>query len=264
MPISFERRLSQEYCYSIQQRLDLARQTFKDYSLSQVDVDNLNPKIKVDAIGFYYNALLSFTKGCLSLKENEVSWGCVELYYSLYYCLRCLLYFNKYALIRDSKKLYCLPISTGCSPIFHGNKKYTTDHYATVNYYVDFLRDSDFMLSNNVHGSSYYEWMRELREVSNYREKHFKEPTCLSEITDTIAIIQSQPFTKILSDIESDWELYCFSNDYVLISGIYKKINEAAQFYKACGQPLEDDQRDYLKKEFRKIGISGEFITRFL
>ena len=98
MPINFNRRLTQGYCASICDAGRLAapdhKYNFKTYTLTAADCSALLPMAKKDAVGLYYNALVSFVQGCHSLMAGCVSWACVELYYSIFYATRANLYYR--------------------------------------------------------------------------------------------------------------------------------------------------------------------------
>ena len=89
MPINFERRLTQEYFMNIIASLRSSapnhKYDFKNYSLDNNDVRLLEPMAKKDGVGLYYNSIISFLQAIHSFQKSSISWGCVEIYYSLFY-----------------------------------------------------------------------------------------------------------------------------------------------------------------------------------
>ena len=114
MAISFDKRKTQLICERVisEEQSKLPANTkykFETLCLSSELETELKSNIIHDGIGFYYNALVSFFQGLLSLRNNSVSWACIELYYSTYYSLRALLASNDYTIIRYNG-LYLLKI----------------------------------------------------------------------------------------------------------------------------------------------------------
>lgn len=269
MSMIFDKRLSQEYIYNIDNSLrddPTKKHPLSDYHLSTSDVVNLNSKITLDGVGFYYNSLVSFLSGCLSIKENSVSWGCIEIYYSLYYCIRSILYFNNYALIRDKKgSLILINNIVNYVPTIKSHKKYNSDHEGTINYYADVFGETDYMLTNKFEDDmSYYEWMRNIREITNYRQNVFLEPDSFDLLNIVVTQIKKNKLDDLLKTIKNDWDLYCFSPKYALISGIYKKLSEAADLYFKQQNRFSDEQTNYLKEKFRLVDISQNVYENFI
>lgn len=258
MPISFEKRETQAYCKRI---CDSNRATapnhkykFDEYSLSDDDCTNLHSMAQKDAMGFYYNAILSFSQACHSLKADSISWACIELYYSLFYSVRAYLYYKDYVLIRDNS-LYLLKIEKGAKPHSKNNKKYNTDHGGTLNHYIDLYKDSDYLCSNSIDGDFVYLWMMDLRESTNYRQCHFLEPDYFTELDTMVKYLKKAGIAKVLEEVQVDWATYCFSPNYAWFCVPYYKLLETAELYKDCGLQLSDQQKRFLKESLTRLGI---------
>lgn len=261
MPISFEKRLTQDYCYNIAEGHRAAapdhKYNFKDYELTAADCTALAMMALKDALGLYYNALVSFGQGCHSILAGCASWACVELYYSLFYALRAELYYNGYALIRD-RGLYLLKIAEGEHPVHRSNKEYNTDHGGTLRYYIDTYGASDYLSSNQVDGMNVYMWMMDVRETTNYRHKCFNEPESFVELTPLITQIKSDGIIAILRRFKEDFSTYCFSNQHAWICAPYYKLLEVAAMYKAGSERLSAEQKTYLVSVFQRINLDDE------
>lgn len=262
MAINFNKRKTQELCekYISEEKSKLSANTkykFDYFIISSVQKFNLKSTIKQDGIGFYYNALISFFQGLLSLTNNSVSWACVELYYSTYYSLRSLLAANDYAIIRH-EGLYLLKIQENQHPIKKNSKEYNTDHKGTINYYIDCFENSDYMCSNKIDGDVFYKWMMDIRETTNYRNDHFKEPNkfdIIEEYADKI-IGDKNTIGVLLNEFEMDWDIYCFLKETAWLAGPYRKLFETATKYKSLDVSLEDDQKEYIYKLLEHLNLS--------
>lgn len=268
MPIVFEKRLTQEYFSNIcDARRNISadhKYNLKDYQLTPTDCVALIPMAKKDAMGFYYNALVSFSQACHSLQAGCVSWACVELYYSLFYATRANLYYKDYLLIRD-RALYLVKIAVGEHPEYKkGNKAYNTDHSGSLNYFIDKFQNSDFLCSNSIVTDNVYLWMMDLRETTNYRNKHFKEPDSFTELLPLFTRIKNEGISKILDEFRTDFGTYCFSENHAWLCVPFYKILEVAALYKAESEKLSNDEEDYIKTSMNTIGLSTTIIGDFI
>ena len=264
MPISFEKRLTQNYCKNIAEaNRALApnnKYDFKDYQLTDYDCIALKPMAIVDAKGFYFNALVSFLHGCHSIMNGCVSWACVELYYSIYYALRAQFYYQSYVLIRDNS-LYLLKIAKDEHPIRHGNKKYNTDHGGTMNFFIDKYGDSDFLCSNTIDTMNVYEWLMDLRETTNYRHKYFNEPGCFEILNSLTERITNEGISMSLKDFRNDFRTYCFSDAHAWLCAPYYKLTEIAALYKANDEKFSPEQESYIDRAIMGMALDiHEFI----
>lgn len=263
MAINFKKRETQELCerYISYEKSRLSPNTkykFELLCISSSQEAELKSNIRQDGLGFYYNALISFFQGLLSLTNNSVSWACVELYYSIYYSLRSLLASNDYAIIRH-EGLYLLKILQNQHPYKKNSKEYNTDHKGTINYYIDCFKNSDYMCSNEIDGENFYKWMMNLRETTNYRNNHFKEPDKFDIIAEFVEKIvdKKDNLGEILNGFERDWDTFCFLEGTAWIAGPYRKLFETATKYKSLDVSLEDDQKEYMRRLLDNLYLSS-------
>ena len=267
MPINFEKRLTQAYCQNIAETHRNAasnhKYNFKDYQLTDTDCTALKPMAKMDAMGLFYNALVSFVQGCNSIKAGCISWACVELYYSIFYALRAELYYRGYVLIRDGG-LYLLKLAKGEHPLSKNNKKYNNDHSGTLSYYIDTYELSDYLCSNTIQGMKVYFWLMDLRETTNYRHKWLNEPNCFTELSTLVEKIKNDGVGKVLKDFNLDFDTYCFSDKYAWLCAPYYKLREVAFYYKANLINFNDDQVKYIDHTLHGIGMDDADIKGLL
>lgn len=258
MPISFDSRLSQAYCKTIAEGFRNTapdhKYNFKTYQLTAADCATLAPMAKKDAVGLYYNALVSFVQGCNSLMAGCVSWACVELYYSIFYATRAHLYYKDYLLIRD-RGLYLVKIAPNEHPVTKDNKKYNNDHSGTLLHFIDVFQNSDFLCSNTIDTMYVYLWLMDLREATNYRHKAFNEPACFAELSSAVAQIKSDGIAKQLKEFKGDFGTFCFSNGHAWLCAPYYKLIEVGALYKAGPEKLNADQDVYIRKALKSLGM---------
>ena len=267
MPISFDKRLTQAYCQTIAETHRAAapdhKYNFKNYELTEVDFAALSAMVKKDAMGLYYNALVSFAQGCHSILAGCASWACVELYYSLFYSLRAELYYNDYLLIRD-RGLYLLKIAVGEHPATKNNKEYNTDHGGSLRYFIDVYGDSDFLCSNVVDGMNVYLWMMDLRETTNYRHQRFNEPECFTELLPLVEKIKTDGLANVLRWFKTDFDIYCFSDQHAWLCAPFRKLLEVAAYYKAGMEKLSAEQEGYVNSVFCGLGMNDAELNELI
>lgn len=267
MPIGFDKRLTQEYCWNIAEAHRRAasgqKYNFRDYQLTLADSMALKTMAKKDAVGLYYNALVSFAQGCNSILAGCVSWACVELYYSIFYALRAELYYRDHVLIRDNG-FYLLRLAKDEHPLAKTNKKYNNDHSGTLMFFVDTFEASDYLCSNSISGTNVYLWLMDLRETTNYRHKHFNEPATFSVLSSLVSRIKNDGIANVLAEFKSDFGTYCFSDYHAWLCASYKKLLEVAVLYKTNTENLSADQESYITHVFRTLGLYDAFVKELI
>lgn len=223
--------------------------TFKDIVIDAAQAISLTNKCYEDAIGLYFNAIASFSLGVCAVVEKHYSWASVQLYYAVYYACRAIMGFDKTIIIRKNG-LYSLDIMPS------GKTKRLqeqNDHKMTLNSYRKKYKDSDYLLSNKISSIDFYEWITNIREITNYRQVSFCEPHYLdcynlivSELKNGVTI------ATLLERFANDWDLYCFQEETAILSGPYRLINDAAVKYKSQPQRLTVPQRKYIEMMLKK------------
>lgn len=261
MAILFNRRETQLECENIartQQGLANGDESFnfKNLTINLNDVSCLLPKCYADSIGFYFNALISFTNGLYSIKHKNYSWASVQLYYSIYYGCRAKLGFDKIAIIRK-KGLFSLEISPNS---VSQKLKDQNDHKMTINCYKRKYELSDFLLSNKINNVDFYDWITDIREITHYRQRSFQEPNYLGLFNLIVEELKNgKTLFTLLEEYSQNWNLFCFQEETAIIAGPYKLLFEVAQFYK--NQPLRLDlqQRNFIKRALKKANCEKLF-----
>ncbi|MBR4563291.1 MAG: hypothetical protein IKO26_02435 [Paludibacteraceae bacterium] len=259
MDINFEKRKIQIKCIAeacIQQGLtsDSEDYDFRTFEVTLLNLRDLIDACMEDSVGFYYNALLSFLEGVCQLSDRQYSWGIVKLYYTVYYCARAQLGFNKYVVIRKQNELYDLHLLSGEKP--HYNKS-RNDHNLVIElYYKKFPTNNVF--SNNVEDQRFTNYMMNLREITNYKLQAMKDPLRL-EIFETLNESQKagKSISAFLIDCLKDMSLYCFNSKYAYLVTTYKMLLDTANLYKTRGYRMSTIQSKYLRKLLQKSRMTA-------
>ncbi len=265
MAIHFNRRESQESCESIarsEQGLayDADNFVFNGLTLNTNHVTQLLPCCYKDAVGFYYNALVSFALGLHSISKKDYSWASVQLYYSVYYSCRAVLGFDKYILIRKGD-LFKLKIKDAERTQKSSSRN---DHKATIDFYKSIYGQTDYLLSNNIDNVDFYTWIATIREITHYKQNHFKEPDHLNIFDIIVSDLKSgKMIGELLEKFSTNWNLYCFQEEYAAITGPYHLLIDVHQKYTQQAERISIQQRKYIEKIFKNIKC-GEIVQSLL
>jgi len=224
MSINFERHRAQLRCETILNCSTLEQWKTADFKNLQLDGSQatlLSIDLREDAKDLYFKGVLSFFEAIKSIHTKLFSWATVKIYYSIYYFLRSTLAANDIALIRQ-KSLYYLKAIEGEAPVTKGNKKYSSDHSGTINYFID-LYSSDILLSQTIDSLNAYEWLMNKREQVNYRERTFNEPNH-SDFWNYIAEqVTTNNLDKLIKSLYSDRYILCFQEENAILAIPFKR-----------------------------------------
>jgi len=174
---------------------DLYKNKLTSYSIDQTRIDIARNELNADAISLYTKAFISCCSGIRDVSNQQIGWGLVKLYYSLFYSSRANLCIRRQGMVRN-KSWYRFDLtSTGIACIALSSKKYRNDHEAALYLYEDLYGSSDILLSNTIDNEKPYDWMMNTRNMVNYRLAHFPDPLTPPNIpstTNTGSIISVQ------------------------------------------------------------------------
>lgn len=130
-----------------------------------------------DILSYYYKSLLSFCEGLDAVSRKNYTWATVKLYYSVFYGLRCSLLCRDVVMVRAGGNLYRFKIASG---VKYAKPKEMNDHSGTIYTYVDFFQRTDFFCSNPIEDRNAYFWLKECRDIVNYKDGVFHDPETTS------------------------------------------------------------------------------------
>lgn len=231
MSLNFNRYVSQQRC---EEFLDCQDDLVKWQSLKR-DFEKLiltpaqsmiySNDLRLDAVWLYKKGIHSLFNAVKSIDENKISysWASVVLYYSLHYFLRASLAAKGIGMIRNGG-LYFLNDAVGSKPERKQGRKYNTTHGGAIYYSIDNFSTSDILLSNEIDGLQSYEWMKEIREVFNYRQNEFVEPEVPEIWSEIDSRINTSDLHKLIDDyIDDDELIFCFQDDHAILALPIKK-----------------------------------------
>jgi hypothetical protein len=231
MNLDFNRYHAQQRCESFidcQNDLDKwqsSRRIFENLSLGPTQSIIYSNDLRQDAVWLYKKGIHSLFNAIKSVDENKLSysWASVVLYYSIHYFLRASLAIKGVGLIRNGG-LYFLNDAIGSKPQKKQGKNYNTTHGGAIYYSIDKYAGSDILLSNEIDGYKSYVWMKEIREIINYRQNQFDEPI-VPEIWKGIdsSKRQSSLLELIESYVDDEDLLFCFQQDHAVLALPIKK-----------------------------------------
>lgn len=196
----------------------LAQQTFSAHILSLSEADDLQNHLTIDANDFYYKGVLSLCQACSGIQSNQYSWATVQLYYALYYLIRCSLASRKIAIVR-LRSLWYLKARNGEIPQNITGRDGNSTHKGTIKVYKTLFQNSDKLHSNDIQGKNGYIWLLECRERIQYRERVFHDPShpdIWGEIVLDIAMLGlNEVLTRYIDDAEY---AYCFQYDHACLA----------------------------------------------
>jgi hypothetical protein len=221
---------------------------FKNFTLTHAQATQLAYSLDEDSKDLYYKGLLSLCEALRSIEDGQFSWGTIKIYYSVYYLLRSTLALNGIAIVRQ-RSLYCLRATRGEQPLSKNHKRYNSDHSATINYFIDFFSDSDYLLSQRIDDMDVYSWLMKKREQINYRERTFNEPGYSVFWDHIVTQIKQGGLEKLVHNYISDQDVMCFQEENAAIAVPIKRALLTKELFNTRGVmvTLSDPQRDVLR-----------------
>lgn len=256
--VYLENAVDWDYAHTDETSLKALQLKAKEYVLSSVDCVKLKPLIKDDAYDYTYSAAVSFFNALENICFQNYSWATVELYYVIYYLCRAKLHFGNIALF-SARQLYYLQISPGESIKQPPDVKNNT-HDGTIKIFKKFF-STDFILSNKVDNIDSVDWIKNNREIVNYRSVDFKDPIHfpfldkfkdLALLKRNIKLIIDEPFT------------FVFQSEFAMVGVPLALFNEVIKdFSLNLKSRFSENKILYLKSKINKldIGFIGNYLT---
>lgn len=230
-------------------------------SVNSLDIPLYRNAKKEDILSFYYKALLSFSEGIDAFSRGNYTWATIKLYYSVYFGLRVSLLCRNIVLVRATKHLYKFKIAFGEQ---YDKPKEMTDHGGTIHTYVDLFQRTDYFCSNPLEGINAYFWLKDCREIVNYKEGEFHDPDTLTIWNDIIKDMAQIGLKKTLSLYVKEKDKYCFLPEYAVLAIPLNRILAVAQEVKnEISDKLNDTQRDWVKTILQD-NLETEYINKLL
>lgn len=214
-----------------------------------------------DIINFYYKALLCFSEGLAACLRKNYTWATIKLYYSVYFGLRCSLLCRDIVLVRAANHLYKIRLSTGEQ---YEKPTEMTDHGGAIKTYISLFGTTDFFCSNLLETKNSYLWLKECRDVVNYRDEVFHDPNTTVLWSSINAEITARGSKNVLADFVNSKGSYCFSPDFAILAIPFNRLLVVAQEVKnEIAERLVPNQKEWIRYILQQ-NISQEYIDILL
>lgn len=266
MDIEFKRNRVQEYLekeidptYFPTSNDDIVK-TFRTkaegHQLSEVECFEISRLIKEDAHDYLYSATVSFFTAIENIYYKNFSWATVELYYVVYYLMRVKLHLAHIALFRAKGFYYFF--NRPAESIKRVEKNNT--HEGTIALFMKLFKE-DLILNNTVDGENSIKWIKNNREIVNYRSVEFKDPNnflCFNKFNSSDLLIRN--IELIIMDVEN---IYSFQPEFAML-GIplifFKEIIKENTL--DLKHIFEDYKKAFIEDKIQKLNVG--FIKDYL
>lgn len=179
----------------------------KNMLVDPADVTSFKAGIPDDIKTFYYKSLLSYAEGLAAVVRNNLTWATIKLYYSFYFGLRCSLLCRNVILVRANKHLYYIRVQEK-APVYEKPTE-MTDHGGAIEVYSKFFHQSDIICMQKIDTIDAYKWMKNCREVVNYKDAEFHDPDITEIWEEIIEDIARISLSRVLRKYIEQSETYC-------------------------------------------------------
>ena len=208
------------------------------------DITNYKYFKKRDMASFYYKSLLSYAEGVSAISRGNFSWATIKLYYSVYYGLRCSLLCRNVVMVRANRYLYYFKLENGA---VYKRTEDPSDHGSAIKIYSSLFKTTDFLCSNYINETISYNWMKQCREIVNYRDEIFHDPNASEFWEKVVSDITERGIKKTINAYIQDKNNSCFSTDTAVLAIPTYRILATAQEMRNEGVfPLAEEQRRWV------------------
>lgn len=187
------------------------------------------------------------------MDSNKIILLCIFL-------IRCSLATKKFAFLKNNG-IYTLNLSVGEKPVRRDCGKYngqriSGDHNTTIVTFISMFSDTDILLTNNINERNVYEWLMELRNQVNYRERTFTEPK--NKYFSSNLFEKDKFKTQIETYLNDDIPIYCFDEDHCALATPLKLATIVRQqmFDFIKFEPFESQQKHEIERLLSETKIT--------
>lgn len=238
MSINFNKPRTQTF---FEDRFNLPedKEDFIHYELSQDDSLDLKQRLADDAKDFLYNGIISLTESLDAICHQRFSWATVKLYYSVYYLLRSRLAAHGVAIVWCNR-IYRISAEELQSPV-PGKRSQNSTHAGTIMHYEEIFAETDRLLSNMIGDHTVYQWIKQAREIVNYKNVAFAEPGCLNIWRLFSGLAISELVATVL-DLQQEEYIKCFQEEYAILGIPLKCLQQTIQEFEIQHMALSFSQ----------------------
>ncbi|CAM0708106.1 hypothetical protein N0P26_001651 [Acinetobacter baumannii] len=245
-------------CHQVEKWLSYS-QKFQSLEVNMSNIQTLKSSLHEDGLDNLYKGLYSISNGFFNIYHGYYSWSVVKFYYAVFYLLRCFFSANDIGFLK-SKGIFTLKLEQGEKPIRRDNFQYNGetikgDHKTTIVTYEREFKDQDILLSNHIGDLTVYDWLMEIRNQVNYRERAFKEPE-LGYFP--ISLFNKSTLKESIEIYFKDQvPIYCFNEDHACVAAPIKVLQFVSHlFYTNTGLRLSEERIKVIEKMLEPTGIN--------
>lgn len=216
--------------------------------VDESDITLYKEGVTEDIKSFYYKSLLSYVEGIAAVARKNFTWATIKLYYSFYFGLRCSLLCRNVIIVRANKHLYYARIQLK-EPIYEKPAE-MTDHGGAIDVYSKYFKNSDIICLQKIDEVDAYKWMKNCREIVNYKDAEFHDPAITELWIEIINDINNSSFNHVLSKyIDKDKiEQYCSQATTAILAIPTVRIRSVVNDIKNERiEVLSDEQKNWIK-----------------
>ncbi|HCT2508504.1 TPA: hypothetical protein OTR37_003869 [Aeromonas dhakensis] len=235
------------------------KQQFLSFQLNQKQANDLNELLKKDAALLYYKAIFSIADAISNISYGRHSWSVVKLYYAIFYLMRCKMATQGYAFVKN-KGIFTLKMQPSEVPLRRDQGKYngetiSGDHKTTIATYVSEYKTIDKLQSNTIDGVCVYDFVMEMRNQVNYRERTFHEPKVRYFHKN---LFDRQKLKIQIDTYMSDPEyIYCFMEEHCCLAVPLKLAMEVKNdlYNYLSAEPFDNSMRVEIRKLLQEANV---------
>lgn len=222
----------------------LVRKTVENHALNHLEALGFATRLEQDSLGLCYNAISSIGSAIQDVRIGSFGWAVVKSYYATFYAMRSILAADGVGFAY----MHGTPIEVPSKPGKRFRKRKGQTHVAVY----DLFRSrypSDPIVVNDIAGEEPFNWLREKRELVNYRMQRFPLAG------DDVGIFGDMATQKLRRVIESylDVSTYAYDADHATIALPLACVSKCVQ--KAHGKALY--KRDSQVAAARMLFVDG-------
>lgn len=186
--------------------------------LSYINAYKLTELLREDARRYFYSSCITISSALVGILSESYTWSTIKLYYSVFYGLRSYLALNRICIFYDERSPKVLKARPNERIVknFGGRKASTTHGIVIETFKREF--SEHVLLSQEIGGINSLDWLKSLREKSNYGSSRFIEPRIPPQY-EYLVKFGTNRFGKLIESYVNDKDYqYTFDPDHAAIA----------------------------------------------
>jgi hypothetical protein len=208
----------------------------EDFEFTLASEAKFATSVDLDVQGQFERHCLALMQGTVDLEAGNRMWAIVKLYYALFYAVRAELHLQGFSIIR-CKRLYLVSGARGSRPSRFNNKE-RGDHGVTFEVMKKRVGEYDVLQTQSISGENPYFWMKNLREIAQYKLRRPVEISNFDPFFDPSVLSIEDQISMFLADKDP---FYCFDEDYAALALAVTRFRITLSKMKSEGIVLSKD-----------------------